>query len=245
MESEVRSSPEEVPAAMSGWQSSLGVLFSPEKTFGALALRPSWLPALLLLVASTLALSVVLTPKLDMRQVMRDAIEESGQELTPAQLEQRVEMGEKFKWVGTAVGVVFQPAMYLVMAVLFMVVLRLLGSEIDFRRSLSVSVHGLMPFAVAALLALPVVMGRAEIDMQDVRGGTFLRSNLAAFAPEGTGKPMLALMGSVDLFSIWTVVLLAIGFRVVGRVSAAAAWGTVLTLWALFVAGKVALAAIF
>ena len=225
-------------------QSLWGVLLAPEKTFRALAARPLWLPALVLLVASALALSVIITPRLDMRQVIREAIEESGQEVPEAQLARQVEMANKFKWVGTAAQVVLQPAVYLLMAGLFLVVLRLVGSEIDFRRSLAVSVHGMMPFLLATLLALPVVLSRAEISMQEVRSGGLLSSNLAAFAPESTGKAMLALLSSVDLFSLWSIALLAIGYRVVGRVSKAASWGAVVTLWALFVAGKVALAAI-
>ena len=39
--------------------------------------------------------------------------------------------------------------------------------------------------------------------------------------------------------------LLAFGFRIVGRLSHGAAWGVVLTLWALYVAGKTALSAAF
>ncbi len=56
---------------------------------------------------------------------------------------------------------------------------------------------------------------------------------------------MHSLLASCDLFSIWTIALLAIGYRIVGKVSEAAAWGVVLTLWAIVVAGKVTLASIF
>lgn len=226
-------------------QSIWGVLLAPEKTFRALAIHPQWLPALLLLVAAALTLSLVVTPKLDMKQVMRDAIEESGQDISAAQLDRQVEMAEKFKWVGTASQVVLQPAVYLLMAGIFLVVLRLAGSEIDFRRSLSVAVHGMMPFLVATLLTVPVVLSRAELNLKDVQSARYLHSNLASFAADSTAKPVLALLSSIDLFSLWTIVLLAIGYRVVGKVSRAAAFGVVLTLWAVFVAGKVGLAAIF
>ncbi len=226
-------------------QSIWGVLLSPERTFQALAARPRWLPALLLIVASALTLSILVTPRLDMTQVIREAVEKSGREVSAEQLDKQVEMAEKFKWVGTAAQVVLQPAVLLLTAAIFLVVFRLVGSEIDFRRSLAVCVHGMMPFALAALLTIPVVLSRAEISMQEVRSSSFLRSNLAAFAPESTGKAMLSLLSSVDLFSIWTIVLLAIGYRVVGRVSKAAALGVVLTLWAVAVACKVALASIF
>lgn len=225
-------------------QSIWGVLFAPEQTFRALAARPHWLAAMLLLVATALALSLVVTPKLDMKQVMRDAIEESGRDISAAQLEQQVEMAEKFKWAGTASQVVLQPAIYLIMAAVFLVLLRLSGSEIDFRHSLSVSLHGMMPFLFATLLTIPVVLSRAELSLEDVQNARYLYSNLAAFAPDTTAKPLMALLSSVDLFSIWTIFLLATGYRIVGRVSQTVAYSVVLGLWAVVVAGKVGIAAI-
>jgi hypothetical protein len=237
---QVESATPEVSAVQSIW----GVLVAPEKTFRALAVRPHWLPALLLLVAAALALSLIVTPRLDMKQVIREAIEDSGQEIPAAQLEQQVEMAEKFKWLGTASQVVLQPAVYMLMAAIFLVVFRLMGSDIDFRHSLSVAVHGMMPFLIATLLSIPVVMSRAELSMAEVQSGGFLHSNLAAFAPESAGKVLVAFLGSVDIFSIWTIALLAIGYRVVGKVSKAAALGVVIALWAVVVAGKVGLAAI-
>ncbi len=229
----------------SALQSIWGVLLAPERTFRALAARPAWLPAMLLLVATALGLSLVVTPRLDMKQVMREAIEEKGADMSEAQLERQAEMADKFKWIGTASQVVLQPAVYLLMAGVFLVLFRLLGSEIDFRQSLSVSVHGMMPFLIATLLTIPVVLSRASLSLKDVQSARYLHSNLAAFAPESTGKPLLALLASADLFSIWTIVLLGIGFRVVGRVSKVAAFGVVIGLWAVVVAGKVALAALF
>lgn len=239
---------ESAPAQGGALESIWGVLLAPEKTFRALAARPAWLPAMLLLVVTALGLSLVVTPKLDMKQVMREAIEEKGADISEAQLERQAEMADKFKWIGTASQVVLQPAVYLLMAGIFLVLFRLLGSEIDFRQSLSVSVHGMMPFVIATLLTIPVVLSRASLSLKDVQSARYLHSNLAsipAFAPESTGKPMMALLASVDLFSIWTIVLLAIGFRVVGKLSRGAAIGTVVTLWALVVAGKVALASFF
>lgn len=237
--------PVESTAQDGGWKSIWGVLTSPGRTFEALASRPSWFPAMLLLVVTAIGLSAIVTPKLDMRQVIRDAIEERGANLTEAQIEQQLQMAETFKWAGTFSQIVIQPLVYLIMAGVFLVVFRLMGSELDFRQSLSVSVHGMMPFAVATLLTAPIVLSREELSMQEVQNSRFLFSNLAAFAPEEASKALMALLSSVDLFSIWSVALLAIGFQVVGRVSKATALGVVLGLWTVAVAGKVALAALF
>jgi hypothetical protein len=224
------------------FQSVWGVLFSPESTFRALAVRPRWLPALLVLLLSAFAVSVILTPRMDMKQAIRDAVEKQGRELTETQLELQVNIAKK---VGMAAQLILQPAFYLLTAAIFLVLLRLLGSEIDFRRSLSVTVHGMVPLILAALLSIPVVLSRASISVEDVQGSRLLQSNLAAFAPESAGKVLLALLASIDVFTLWSVFLLAVGYRVVGGVSARAAWGTVLTLWAIAIGCKLGMAAIF
>jgi hypothetical protein len=54
-----------------------------------------------------------------------------------------------------------------------------------------------------------------------------------------------SLLGSLNFFTLWTLVLLAIGYRIVARVSIAVSAGTVFTLWLLYVAGKAGFAALF
>ena len=56
---------------------------------------------------------------------------------------------------------------------------------------------------------------------------------------------VMALLASLDLFSLWVVVLLIVGFHLVARVSKAAAAGGVLVLWALFILIKVGWASLF
>lgn len=234
--------PEQVETAgahASGFQSLWGVLIAPEKTFRALAARPSWLPAMLLTALSAWVLSMILVPRMDIRGAVIEALEKQDQELTAAQLDMQVSIVTAFSKYSAPL---IQPIFLLLAAVLFLVVLRLLGSEIDFRRSLSVTLHAMMPLVLAALLTIPVALSRPRISMEDVKGSRLLSSNLAIFAPDSVGAVPLALLSSVDLFSIWCVALLAIGFRIVGRVSPAAAWGTVLTLWLLAVGLKVGLA---
>ncbi|MEO8277392.1 MAG: YIP1 family protein [Thermoanaerobaculia bacterium] len=222
-----------------------GVLISPEKTFSGLSSRPAWVAALLALVLSAVALSIVITPKLDLRQQMREAIERRGGDLTPEQAERQIELASRFKWIGMASQVFLQPLFYLAMAGLLLVVFRLSGSEIDFRHSLSVTVHGMMPFALATILTLPAAFSHGTLTVQELQTGGLLPSNLAAFAPEGASKPLAALLSSFDLFSIWALILLAMGYRIVGRVSKATSWGVLLTMWAILTGCKIGLASIF
>src|SRR5439155_20361730 len=116
-------------------------------------------------------------------------------------------------------------------------------SELSYKTSFSVLLHAFMPQAVSALLTLPVILSRASIGVEEARTG-ILASNLAAFAPHA-GKASQALLSSIDFFSLWTLLLLLIGHHLVTRVSKATAATIVLALWAIYVAGKVGLSALF
>ena len=222
-----------------------GVLFSPVRTFQQLAARPRFVVALLLLVGLAIVLSLVITPKMDMEKVIREAAESRDLPVTEAQVEQQVEIARSFGWVGTVAQVVIQPAIFLIIAAVFLALFRMLGSDIDYRQSLSVTTHGFLPLALSSLLSIPVALSRDEISMEEVRSGGFLPSSLAVLAGEETGSALRALLGSIDLFSVWTLFLFATGYRIVGRTGKGAAWGVELTLWALYVAGKVALSGLF
>lgn len=71
-------------------------------------------------------------------------------------------------------------------------------------------------------------------------------ASIAAFLDRTTASPGLyALAASMDLFSLWVVVLLTLGVaRATGRKTSSVAWGVVI-LWLLYVAGKAGLAAAF
>ena len=65
--------------------------------------------------------------------------------------------------------------------------------------------------------------------------------------PLETSKPLLALASSFDLFTIWFVVLLGIGFSQAtgGKVKVRTIFLVYFGLWMIWVLGKVGLAAIF
>jgi Yip1-like protein len=225
----------------------IGVLVAPVRTFQSIAQRPTWLVALLVLVALGTTVGVLAFQKVDIEAAVRAQIEErSGGDASAEQVERATEVMGKFGWVIALFGgLVFAPLAYLAVALVFWVVFKLLGSDLAFPASFSVTLHGLMPGAVGALLAIPVVIGAEEIDLQDLQSGNLLLTNLGALAPEGSGAALRSLLSSLDLFSLWSLVLLAVGYAIVGRVSRATAAWTVTALWILYVLCKAGWAAAF
>jgi hypothetical protein len=91
-----------------------------------------------------------------------------------------------------------------------------------------------MPNAISSLLTIPVILGRQEIDVAEAQHG-LLASHLGLLAPADAPVWMTALLARIDLFSLWSLILLAVGFRVVAGLSKGASAAIVALLWLFWI----------
>jgi len=227
----------------------IGALVSPVKTFRSIAERPTWGVALaVLLIVSTLV-GVLANKRIDpndMRQSVQQRMEKSGQQATPEQVDRAMTVAAKFSAVIPWLIPAFLVIIDLLIALLFFGAFRFFGgSEISYKSSFSTAVHAFLPGIVAALLTLPVILTHQHLKLKDVQGGNLLASNAGAFAPDNVGPAARALLTSVDFFSIWTLILLVIGYKATAKVSTANAATVAVVFWALAVGVKVGIAALF
>lgn len=229
----------------------VGVLVAPGDTFRKIAERPTWAVALVVLILLGVAVAAVASQKIDVdaeRDLIRQQIEERqglrGDELE-SQVETIVGINAKVRPFTPLIVVVVGTAIYLLIAVIFMVGARLAGGEIDFRQSFSTTLHGMVPQGVAALITLPIILSRESIDPEAAQRGSFLPSNLGVLAPEDASTLVQSLLSSLDFFTLWSIVLLVIGYSVVARLSKGAAAALIVGAWVVWVALKVGLAALF
>lgn len=229
----------------SGFGRLIGVLISPRKTFEAIARHPTWVAPLLTLLVVIGAVGYLSAGRTDWEDVMRGQFAQSDQEIPPDIIDQQIAFMEKSGTVISLFGGVWPVLLGLIGAALFLLAFRLLGSELDFVSSLAVMLNSCMPYIVAALLSVPVILSKATIGFEDVRSGSFLTSNLAFLAGEDTSPVLRALLARVDFFSLWTLVLLIVGYHVVARVSTKTAAAVVIGLWLVQVAITVGWTAAF
>lgn len=223
----------------------LGVLLAPGDTFQSIAERPTWVVPLLVLVLLGSGLQWLLQTRVDPDEMFREQIRSVGVELNQQQMEKAQEQARSgspnVKIIGIAVlAFVFN----FLVAGLFWMGFRLFGSEIDYTTTLSTSLYGFVPFGLAALLNTVVILARGSVEPIEVMSGGVLPSSLAFFAPEDAGMMARGMLQSVDVFSIWTIVLLVIGFRIAAKVSRGTAIGVVLGIWMLGIALKAGLLAL-
>jgi hypothetical protein len=222
----------------------VGALVAPDKTFRSIAERPTWLLAFLLVCLSPLLPGILALPKIDWEEVARVNIERSGADIPPEVMEQQVEMTAKIGPVSTYLSPLFMAIGILLFAVVLWGGFTLAGGQPGFQRSLAVTSHALMPAVIGGLLAIPVVLATDHVSAEQLASGSLLQSSLAAFAPEGANPAVSALLSKIDVFSIWTLVLLVIGFRFSAAVKTGTAAITVGILWAVWVLFSVGLASL-
>ena len=223
----------------------VGALFAPVKTFESIRERPTWLVPLLALMVLAITVSLVATPKVDWEDVITTQMEKSGQDVSDAQVDQIVGFYEKWG-VAFSIGttVIGYPIAFLVFAGVFFVTYKVLGSDLGFPASLSTVLYSFSPFALSLVLSLPVVLFANEIGHEQIQSGSFLSSNLAAFAGEDVSPVTNAFLSSIDFFSIWVVILLAVGFSIVAKVSRVQAGVVALIYWVVWIAIKLGFAAL-
>lgn len=227
----------------------LGVLLSPAETFRSIEARPTWVAPLLVLLLLGGAVGVIVQRKADPEEMVHAQLEKFKVDVPAEKVDKMVEDARNQtvakKVALTGLGLAFQAGLYAFIAAIFLGLLRLFASEVDYLRSLSVTLHAYMPQGVAALLNIPLMLGRETVTFDEATKGGVLVSSLAALAPEDASPMLVSLLGNVDLFSIWTAVLLALGFRVVGKVSTAVSTGIVVLLWLIYIGGKLGFTALF
>ena len=105
------------------------VLISPSKTFESIRERPSWLIALVAILVIGLLGTALINPKIDYAEMIEDSMEAQGREVPEDQMEGIIDFYEKFGPVMGIAGSFIPVIGYLLIAVLFLVVFVLLGSE--------------------------------------------------------------------------------------------------------------------
>jgi hypothetical protein len=232
----------------SSWSRVLGVLVSPARAFQAIVERPSFLPPLLVLILTATAVGVVATSKIDYGEAMRATLEERGVDVPEADLDRGVALMQRFGWVFALFGtLVFQPAGFLLIALLYWIVFKILGSDMKFPTGLSVTLHSMLPFAIAAVASLPVAIGRESLTAEELQTGLLL-SNLAFLAGEDAPAWIAAALRCIDFFGLWSLALVILGFRAATRLRAGTVTATAVACWiawCLIKIGFVAVSSLF
>jgi len=233
---------------MSGFARIIGVFFSPHKTFEDIVRKPSWLLPILLSTILSVAVSVVINQRMNWREFMSQQIEKSPRaaQLSAEQKQQQIEGGAKITPIVTyTIGFLGPILGLLIIGLVMWGAYSLLGgANTNFTTSIAITAHAFLTGLISSPLLILIfyLKDPSTIDLENP-----LASNIAAILPDDSAKWLVALCKSFDVFSFWTMILLAIGFAATSpkKLKGSKPYMIVFGLWAAFVICRVGWAFIF
>ncbi len=223
----------------------IGVFFSPGKAFADIARHPHWwVPVILIALLGTVYLNIF-TQRVGWESVIRPAIERSqqSQNMPVQQREQLItNLARVYKYLGyggSAVGTLFY--VFIVAVLLMFLFDTMMSAGIGLKRMMAIVAYGFLPTVLQTLLSMVVLLLKDpdEFNLQNP-----LMFNVGAYLSPDSSAALRAFGSSIDLFSLWIIVLLAIGVSSTARkVSFGKALLTIMVPWALYVCLKTAAAA--
>jgi hypothetical protein len=226
----------------------VGVFFEPAKTFADIAQRPTWLVPVILAILAGLAFTVALSQRVGWDRVVRQQLEASSrvQQMSQDQREQATAMQIKIMppmfYGGVVVGT---PIYCIVVAAILLGITAIMSAGLRFKQVFAAVAWGGMPRLISAILTIVVIFLKNPDDFNLKNPLAF---NVGAFMdPNGPNKFLYALASSLDLFTIWTIFLMATGLKAAAgkKLSFTGAVVAVAAPWALFVLGSSAVAGAF
>jgi hypothetical protein len=207
-----------------------GALFSPDETFASIARRPTWVAPLLVLIVLSILSGFLLAPRVDWAAPAREAME-ARRDVTPEQMDRAVRMGGAMGKVIAYFGPLFLVIVMLIVAGILLLAFRMFGGEGTFGQAWAATLYANMPNVIKSIAVIVILVIRGTTQMSPMALPTLVRSNLA-FLFDPKDNPMaFSLAANVDLFSIWVLVLLIIGFAHLARVSKGKSAAIVISLW--------------
>jgi len=196
----------------------------------------------------SVAVSFAINQRINWREFMSQQIEKSPRaaQMSAEQKQQQIEGGAKFTPPFTyAIGLCGPILAVLIIGLVMWGAYSLLGGiSTNFSTAFSITSHAFLTGLVSSPLIILTLylkpFGTADLENP-------VAANLAALLSEDAAKWLVALLKSFDLFTFWTLILLAVGFAAVNpkKLKGAKSFTIAFSVWAVFVLCRVGWAFIF
>jgi hypothetical protein len=228
------------------------VFFAPSKTFTDIRRNASWWVPWLIISLLSIGFMYTIGQKIGYEDLARKTIMTSKaadqfEGLSAEQQDQRIQMTAKFMKIA---GYASPVSLLLVTVIVAGILLGLFnfgaGAEVSFKQSLAVVWYSWLPSILSSILALiSIVIGSANDSFKE---GFNLQNpvatNPAYFMDPTQHKFLYGLASGVDVFAIWIVILLGIGFSSISKVKRGTAIGMVASAYIVFELVKAGLSAL-
>jgi hypothetical protein len=229
-------------AGLSQWQRVANTFTAPSKTFEDIKRgnRSWWLPLVIMALFSYILFATV-SQKIGMQQVVDNQVRlnpKAQERLAQATPEQR-ETSNKISVAITQGIFIAGPVIGLIVVAFLSLVLLgtinfVFGGRATFGSIFAVHYYAWLPSIVKVLLGIVVIFAGMAPESFNVKN--FAPTNIGAFLdPNDTNKALYALATSLDVVTIWILVLLSIGISTVAGVKRSSGYIAVFGWWAIVV----------
>ena len=209
-------------------QRIIGVLFNPGATFESIVRRPNILGPFLIFVVISIVSAIGVAMKADFNALAREAVE-SNPSITPDKVDGAVNMTKGIMKVSMYASPILIVLVLVIAAGICLLAFKVLGGEGDFNQALSVTTYAWFPRLIRGVLGAIVMLSKGSFTMYELQNP--LMSNLGFLFDPKTQPVQYAIGSSLDIFNIWSLVLLIIGLAAMSKFSKAKSAVIVISLW--------------
>jgi hypothetical protein len=244
--------PPQTEAQVSEPKRLASLFLSPAKTFRDLKVHPRWLMAFLVVSVCSLASTFVLLQKVSVTTYIRQTIENSSraelfEQLPQEQQERQIEFGAKLAKIRLYAAPLITFIVALIVSAILMGIFNgIFGAAVSFKQSLAIMYYSLLPLALNALLVIPILFLVSDPSHVDLRNPA--AASPAYFLNPATNKFMYGFFSDLDVFRIWVLCLLGLGFHICSqnsKLKLSASLSTVFVFYLLWAAGHATLLSMF
>lgn len=227
--------------ALSEGERLIDTFIAPTKTFSDLNRKSSWWVPFVLISLLSYVYVFAVDKKVGFETVSQNQMKmnpkamEQIEKLPPDQQQRRMEMGAKFTKI---ISYCF-PAIFLLIAVIIAGLLLAIfnfgmGAEISFGKMMAVTMYGFLPGLIQTVLIVVTLFAGANSEnfiFQNPIG-----TNIGYYLSfSDTPRFFYSLASSLDLFTLWKIVLMGIGVSCVSKVNRNRAIITVFVAWFVWI----------
>jgi len=242
--SEVVINPEASTQPLNQIERVVDTFVAPSITFADIQRSASWWFPWLIGVIVTLSFGFAVQQKIGWEKTYDNILRQ-----TPAQVEKIEKLPADQQARAKAIGANFTrfifwgtPVLALLFAAIAAGVLMAtvnfgFGGRAKFGQIFAVWMYGTLPWAIQGLLVIVTIFAGVDPDSFNLRNP--VGTNIGYYLPPDMPKWLIVLGTSIDLTTIWTLILLTIGCAMIGRIKRSSAAITVWGWWVIITLVKV------
>ena len=240
----------EASSPLSQVERVIDTFIAPSKTFHDILRDSSWWLPWLLGVLVTLGYSAAIQQKIGWDKTYSNILQHSSEtqqerfaQLSPDQQARQKAVAASFTkyivWASPLLGLLFSA---IAAGVLLMTLNFGLGGHAKFGQLFAVWMYATLPWLIQAILATIVLFAGLDADAFNLKNP--VGTNLGYYLPSDWPQWLIAFGTSIDVLSVWVVILLIIGCAIVAKTKLAATATAIVVWWVLITLVKVGMAAI-